>query len=220
MTRLVAVKSPESAAAQSGGFDAVVLVGHQPTAVKLAPLTTALHALAAADAQADQRVNLIAAPAVSGGRLVIAPTGPVLRDYDDVRRYAEAASAGVQRARDAGAKSVLLLVQTPPLDVRYGHAAVIAALGAVGGLWQPLEAREALGERAVEPVQKIGVAVLGGEFSPAAAKWVDAVDAGVRLARDLCGTEPERMAPPKFAATVQAACRGTAIKVSVDKDVA
>ncbi|MCB9879708.1 MAG: leucyl aminopeptidase family protein [Planctomycetes bacterium] len=218
MTRLVAVKSPESAAAQSGGFDAVVLVGHQPTAVKLAPLTTALHALAAADAQADQRVNLIAAPAVSGGRLVIAPTGPVLRDYDDVRRYAEAASAGVQRARDAGAKSVLLLVQTPPLDVRYGHAAVIAALGAVGGLWQPLEAREARG-KAITPIAQIGVAVLGGAFSKGDAAWVEATDGGLALARDLCGTDPERMAPPKFAAYVQQAFKTLPVKVTVQKDV-
>ena len=124
----------------------------------------------------------------------------------------------MQRARDAGAKSVLLLIQAPPSDDLFGNAACVAALGACGGLWQPLEAREDLGEKHVEPVQKLGVAVLGGDFSKKQADWVAAVDAGVRLARDLCGTNPERMAPPKFAAYVQAACKGSGVKVSVNKD--
>ena len=42
----------------------------------------------------------------------------------------------------------------------------------------------------------------------------------MRLARDLCGTNPERMAPLKFGAYVQAACRGTAVKVTINKDKA
>lgn len=216
--RILAVPSPDKAAAARGGYDAVVLVGHDPLAAKVAPLKAALKALASSDHAAGSAVNLVPADGVAGGRLVVAPTGPLGRDFDDVRRHADAASRGVQRARDAGAKSVLLLVQAPPRDDLYGHAACIAALGACGGLWQPLEAREDLGEKQVEPVQKLGVAVLGGDFSKKQADWVAAVDAGVRLARDLCGTNPERMAPPKFAAYVQAACKGSGVKVSVNKD--
>ena len=216
--RILAVPSPDSAAAAGGGYDAVVLVGHDPLAVGLKPLQQALQALGSADASANGAVNLVPADGVAGGRLVVAPTGPLGRDYDDVRRHADAASRGVQRARDAGAKSVLLLVQAPPQDDLYAHAACIAALGACGGLWQPLEAREDLGEKNVEPVQKLGVAVLDGAFSKKQADWVSAVDAGVRLARDLCGTNPERMAPQKFAAYVQAACKGSGVKVTVDKD--
>lgn len=34
---------------------------------------------------------------VSGGRLVISNTGPLDRDYDDIRRIGEAAAAGVSR---------------------------------------------------------------------------------------------------------------------------
>jgi len=216
--RILAVASPDKAAAKGGGYDAVVLVGHDPLRAEVPPLTATLKALAATDAAASCAVNLVPADGVAGGRLVVSPTGPLGRDFDDVRRHADAASAGVQRARDAGAKSVLLLVQAPPSDDLFGNAACVAALGACGGLWQPLEAREDLGEKTVEPVQKLGVAVLGGDFSKKQADWVAAVDAGVRLARDLCGTNPERMAPPKFAAYVQAACKGSGVKVSVNKD--
>jgi leucyl aminopeptidase len=95
----------------------------------------------------------------------------------------------------------------------------VAALGAVGGLWEPLEAREALGADAVEPVQQIGLAALGQPLDPSLAKWIEATEAGLRLARDLAGTEPERMAPPQFAAYCTAAFRGTKVKVTVQKDV-
>ena len=220
MIRILAVPAIDKAAAKGSGFDAVVLVAHTPTgaAGHLELLQAPLRALAKADAKCGSAVNLVAAEHLAGGRLVVAPTGPLTRDHDDVRRYAEAASAGVRRARDAGATAILLLVQTPPMSAPFQHAATTAALGAVSGLWQPLEAREALGEAKVEPVQKIAVAVLGGTFSDAAAKWVEATASGLRLARDLSGTNPERMAPPLFAAFVQQAFRGSKVKVAIQKN--
>jgi len=222
--RILAEKSPDTAVLARSGYDAVVLVGHEPTKANLKPLREALKSLAGADASASSAVNFVAASGVAGGRLIVAPTGPVTRDYDDVRRYAEAANRGLKRARDAGAKAVLLLLQAPPKGrankSRYGHVATIAALGACGGLWQPLEAREDLGAKNVEPVTKLGVGMIGGEFSSGAAKWVAGVEDGMRLTRDLAGTNPERMAPLKFGAYVQAACKGTAVKVSINKDKA
>jgi leucyl aminopeptidase len=218
MTRVLAVKSPAQAAAAGSAFDAVVLVGHAPAAVALPPLASHLAAANAADARFASAVNLLPAEGVAGGRLVVAPTGPLQRDHDDVRRYADAARAGVRRARDAGAKAILLLLQAPPSGDTYAEAPAVAALGAVGGLWEPLEAREALGQDKVEPVQQLGVAVLDGAFDTDLATWVQAVEGGLRLARDLAGTEPERMAPLPFAAYVQKAMKGLPVKVTVQKD--
>lgn len=218
MTRVLAVKSPEQAAAAGSEFDAVVLVGHAPAAAAVPALETHLKAAAAADARFASAVNFMAATGVAGNRLVVAPTGPLGRDHDDVRRYADAARSGVRRARDAGAKAILLLIQAPPSGEAFVEAPATAALGALGGLWEPLEAREALGADAVEPVQKLGVAVLGGTFDKDLASWVEAVEGGLRLARDLSGTDPERMAPPKFAAYVQQAMKGLPVKVTVQKD--
>lgn len=220
--RILAETSPETASLKKSSYDAVVLVGHDPINAKCKPLTRVLKSLAKADDSASSTLNMIAGEDLAGGRLIVSPTGPVSRDYDDARRYAEAASRGAKRARDAGAKSLLLLLQPPPKSkhATYAHATAIAALGACGGLWQPLEAREDLGAKNVEPVQKIGVCALDGAFSNSAAKWVSAVEEGMRLARDLAGTNPERMAPLKFASYVQAACRGTKVKVTVNKDKA
>jgi leucyl aminopeptidase len=177
-----------------------------------------MKAQAAVDAAFAGAVSMAACGDLAGGRLITAPTGPIGRDHDDVRRYAEAAQKGIRRARDAGSKKPLLVLQAPPAGDALAAFARTAALGGAGGLWEPLEAREALGGK-VMPVEAIGVAVLDGSFGKDDAAWVEATDGGINLARDLCGTEPERMAPPKFAAYVQAAMKGLPVKVTVQKDL-
>src|SRR6185436_13836224 len=103
-------------------------------------------------ARAQHEVALVPAK-VSGGRLILAPSGPLSRDIDDVRRIGDAARAGVARARDAGAKAPLLWLAGAQA---FPRASEVALLGALSGLWEPLEAREALGEETVEPVRRLG----------------------------------------------------------------
>lgn len=221
MTRVTAVADPgKVAAARNSAFDAVVLVGHDLTVVELPPLRDALKNAAAIDQGFAARAALWSAPAAAGGRLVTAPTGPLQRDYDDVRRYADAAQKGAAIARDCGARNLLLCIQAPPADPRYAQAVTTAALAALWALWQPLELHECAprrGDQPVEPVDQIGVAVLGdgAAFGKDEAALVAALDDGMRLARDLCGGDPERMAPLAFAAHVQSALKGTGVKVQV-----
>lgn len=69
-----------------------------------------------------------------GKPVVLAPTGPLERDYDDVRRFADAAEAGMKRAIRAGAKLPTLLVQGAgelPVAHLYTKAEEVAALGAL-----------------------------------------------------------------------------------------
>ena len=214
MTRLHAVADLDSVLAKKHSYDCLVVVAHDLAAVDHKLVVQAFAAARAIDARAASGLSLVALAAAPGGRVVIAPTGPVTRDHDDVRRYAEAAQKGLLRARDAGAHEPLVVMAPPPADPRHVHAARVAALGAVGGLWEPLEARETHGA-GIEPVAAIGFCVLGGGFGSADAAWVEATAAGVRLARDLAGTEPERMAPPRFAKHCVDAFKGTAVKVTV-----
>lgn len=217
MTRLHAVTDLDSALADPARHDALVVVAHDLPAVTHAVISRAFATASAVDAQAVQSLSLVPCADAPGGRVVLAPTGPVLRDHDDVRRYTEAAQAGIRRARDAGARAPLVVLAPPPADERHRNAARVAALAAIGGLWEPLEAREALGASA-EPVASIGFSVLDGTFGEADAAWVEAVNAGMRLARDLAGTDPERMAPPKFAQYCIDAFRDTPVQVSVNSD--
>jgi len=214
MTRLHAVAQLDATLAKKHSYDCLVVVAHDLATVDHKLLVQAFAAARAIDAKAASALSLVAVAGAPGGRVVLAPTGPVTRDHDDVRRYAEAAKKGVLRARDAGAHEPLVVMAPPPADPRHTHAARVAALGAIGSLWEPLEAREALGA-SVEPITSIGFCVLGGGFAAEDAAWVEATEAGLRLARDLCGTEPERMSPPRFAEYCVAAFKGTGVKVSV-----
>ncbi|MEQ1633181.1 MAG: leucyl aminopeptidase family protein, partial [Planctomycetota bacterium] len=215
MTRITVVADAQKAAAEGSPFDCVLLTGHDLKNVSLKAIDNALRAAATADAGFEGRTALWPAPGAAGSRLVCAPTGPLHRDYDDVRRYADAAEKGIRLARAAGARSILLVVQGAPKDSRYVQAAAVAAQAALGALWEPLEAREALGESAMLPVKQIGVAALDGSFSKDDAGTVAAIDEGAFLCKDLCGTDPERMAPKRFADHVQKALRGTGVKVTV-----
>ena len=48
---------------------------------------------------------------ISAQKLIIwSPTGPLNRDYDDARRYREAASTGIKRALKGGKRKPLLVV--------------------------------------------------------------------------------------------------------------
>ena len=91
MADLLAVQ--DLSAALAGDFDAVVVVAPALGAIDEPALRTAIAAQTAIDAKADDNLQLVSAPNVPGGRLVLAPTGPVSRDHDDVRRFGDAAGA-------------------------------------------------------------------------------------------------------------------------------
>ena len=216
MTTLTAVADAKGAARKDSKYDAVLLVGERPSTVSVPALRTALTKAADVDKAFDSRTALWPVPAAAGGRVIVAPTGTLSSDHQDVRSFSEAAGRGIRLAREAGARRVLLLVMPSPSDGRFVHAARIAALGARGALWEPLEAREALG-KSIEPVRTIGVALLDDEFTKEDADFVTAVDDGLRLAKDLGGTEPERMAPRAFADYVRQAFVKSGVKVSIVK---
>jgi leucyl aminopeptidase len=194
-------------------FDAVVLVS--PGNVSgLAPLDRAISHAVKTDARVGRDVLLLPASDVAGGRLIFAPTGPITRDFDDVRRFADAARAGVVRARDAGARAPLLVIHGE--SARFDKALHVAVLGALAGLWEPLEARETRGESECEPVRALGIA---GPKSKDAASLATAIEVGRRLARDIAGTEPERMRPEAFAATCVDAFVDSGVSLTVIDDL-
>ncbi|GAB4196786.1 MAG: peptidase M17 [Wenzhouxiangellaceae bacterium] len=203
-------------AALDGTFDALLLIkpatiesGHQQ-----------LDQLIAERGRHDQRIGKQAmtlhAETMPGNKLIYAPCGPLDRDYDDVRRFGDAARSAIDAARAAGCSRVAMAVYAPQ-NATYQQAAEVAYLAACQELWQPLEAREALGEVETEPVASI--ALFSNQKTPDS-QLLQAIEAGRRVARDLCGTEPERMAPPRFAEYCQQEIGGAAVEVSVIDDIA
>lgn len=207
---LYPVSDVESALADAR-FDAVVVVS--PSLLTgVAVIDAAIAQVEGFDARIGHDVTLLHASDVPGRRLVLAPTGPLNRDIDDVRRIGDAARTGVCRARDAGARAPLLLVCGVEAKGRFSGCEEVAVLGALAGLWAPLEAREARGEAAMEPVTTLGIV---GKQAKQTAHITHAIEVGRRLARDLCGTEPERMRPEAFAATCVDAFLDTPVSVRV-----
>ena len=194
------------------GTDALIVVGHFDT-VDDSALAEKIVQAKTTDQRVGSDVLLLRAEGVPGQRLVTAPTGPLNRDFDDVRQVFDAAHKAAKIAQDAGARHpVIALNNVDSNDTRYQQAFLAAYLGVCQSLYQPLEAREAHGEEAIEPTQSV---TLVGELD---ADWAMAVEAGKRVARDLAGTEPERMAPPRFAEYCRQAFAHTPVKVSVIDD--
>ena len=118
-------------------------------------------------------------------------TGKLDNDYDDVRSFAKAAKAGLAKALETGSKSPLLFVH----EAKFPESGIVALLGALEGLYVPLEVREQVPDKAVKAA-KLGIygdkAKMGNKMNLA-----KAMELGRLVSRDIGGSDPERMAAPK-----------------------
>ena len=190
--------------------DAVIVITGNVEDLGQAALNEIVTPALAIDARIKQKVSLLFAENLPGKRLIVAPTGPLNRDYDDVRRIFEAAKSAISEAKAAGVTQPVLKLASIADDARYTQALEVAFLGMCQALWQPLEAKEYHGE-VIEPIKQVFLAGASDEQ----VKQLNAIAAGQYAARDLCGTEPERMAPPKFADYCVELLKGSVVDVEV-----
>lgn len=153
---------------------------------------------------------------VSAGRLVLAPTGPLSQDTDDVRNIAEAASKGVLRAKAAGshAPCIIFSESLGSLSAAYQQFVPVSLLAIMQDLYEPLQAREHPGigkkETDLETVTSLWLLSSPSQLnnSIAITKIVSACEQGRRLARDVGGSDPERMSALNCASFIQQALNG------------
>lgn len=145
-------------------------------------------------------------------RVVFAPTGPINRDYDDIRRFSDAAEKGIKRAIKAGCKSVVLIA---PKIQAYSQVALVSALGALQGLYVPLEIREDCPDRA-KKMDEIGIWCRDSEKIVQLARGLES---GRLVTRDIGGSDPERMAAPRVADYVKKTFEGSKVSVEIIEDV-
>ena len=138
-----AVAAPQLADAN---HDALIIIGDDFSSLADASLSQAISAQQAVDARIGKQVTLLV---IDSKRVILAPNGPLNRDYDDVRRYFDAAKQGVLEAKASGSTHPAILLANVNQDSRYKHALEVAYLGACQALWQPLEAREFHGQATV-----------------------------------------------------------------------
>ncbi|KAF2363689.1 Peptidase M17 leucyl aminopeptidase C-terminal [Trinorchestia longiramus] len=203
------------------GSDCVVLVtssldlltSSNHTAV-LSPLKDAVQDQLALDSSAAQSGCVVGVKDVAGARVVYAPTGPLDRDYDDARRWTEAAAAGVKRALGCGCSRPLLVVIGPP---SWPTAALLSVIGALETSYVPLEIREDV------PAKKVKVEQLAVfDIAPSVITLAQQLDAAKSVAKDIGGSDPERMAPPRVAQYVKDLFHGSSsvsVEVITDDDL-
>lgn len=204
----------DTATSGESSWDAVVYISDLTGSEHYEAINQAIKSQAVIDNRVGKEALLLAAKGIPGQRIVYAPTGKLTRDYDDVRRVSDAAKSAASILMQSGAKRPLLIIELSVDDSRFVNAAEVAYLGMCQAAWQPLEARQALGEDNIETLQSVGIV----SSNPVDSDWLSALEAGRRVARDLCGTEPERMAPPGFADYCVDAFAGSSVSVNVLSD--
>lgn len=207
---------PELAAAES-------LLRHFPAEAR-----QAVENLQQKDNAAKSGVSFLTTDSIPAGRLVVSPSGPLNRDEDDVRRLSDAALAGVKRALDSGARKPLLVAPTRLLLPGFEDALLSSTLGALHATYMPLEVREAKAKFGSEGTKEMTKADLLGIFVEKDAEmWRNgvvelarAIESGRIVARDIGGSDPERMAAPRVAEYVANifADEKTKVKVKIISD--
>jgi len=173
----------------------------------------------ALDKSFSTSVSLIYSSSAPGHRLVLAPIANISRDYDDVRRYADATAAGMKRALAAGAKTIALYVESPdtsslPQPDLFQKARLVALLSALAVGYLPLECRES-----GIALSLVELVVVGSDDAIGEAHIAQAIEHGRAVARDIGGSDPERMAAPNVAKYVDALFKNTDISVRIESDI-
>ncbi|KAF3695599.1 putative aminopeptidase W07G4.4 [Channa argus] len=199
-------------------FDGIVLVteSHETLPSELEPLKAPLQDYSSVDSGLREEVVVLKVPGLPGNRLVFASTGPVNRDYDDVRRFSDAAVNGIKRALKTGMQRPLLVC---PPHQGYKNSTLVAALGALHTLYKPLEVREANGKPADYKVCVLGLWAAEEAQGRRLVELAEALESGRLAYRDIGGSDPERMAAPRVAEYVQELFKDSPVKVEVVSDV-
>ncbi|XP_021361176.1 putative aminopeptidase W07G4.4 isoform X2 [Mizuhopecten yessoensis] len=200
-------------------FDGVVVVTDSVTKLSgvnnnLECLKAPLESYSQVDSSFGKEVTLVDTDVIPSRRLIFSPTGPLNRDYDDVRRFADAGTKGIQRALKAGCKRPLLV---RPIDSSFPKAGSVTTLAVLQAVYVPLEIREDVPDKSPK-ISKLGVWCNDLERVTQGIDLANALEKGRIVTRDIGGSDPERMAAPRVEEYVTSLFRNSSVKVTVHAD--
>lgn len=150
-------------------------------------------------------------------RLIYSPVGPVNRDYDDVRTLIDAVNRGLSRALKAGARyPVIVLPSYQTMPKQYPLYDLAILLGAYQILYVPLENREYKKTNKIDCIDFTNF--MDDKRKAKIMELASAIEAGKAVARDIGGSDPERMSAPNVADYVMALFDNSSIEVEVIND--
>ncbi|KAI9556250.1 hypothetical protein GHT06_018824 [Daphnia sinensis] len=207
-----AIEACKAGAESDSRFDGVVLVSDSLNSAS----SHVEHLLnqSKVDAAFEEEGGIVATSHPSG-RTVYAPLGALNKDFSDVRSYGEAAEKGIKRALSAGIKRPLLSLLPVAKNPMYKHGNLVSVLGALQALYVPLEVRECLPEKA-HKAEMLGLDCPAAE---SVRKLALALENGRIAGRDIGGSDPERMAPPRVEQYIRELFDGSSVSVEVISDL-
>ena len=162
-------------------------------------------------------------------RLVISPIGQANRDYDDIRTFSDAAVRGLTRTLKSGARQPLLMLPSGEnIPTQYRNYDLAILLESLHFLYRPLENRKSNNRSTTvrNDTHAQGKVEAIGFTGFASIKRADdifhraqAIECGRAVARDIGGSDPERMSAPMVADYVEELFKGSAIMIKVIRDV-
>ncbi|ORX81328.1 Zn-dependent exopeptidase, partial [Anaeromyces robustus] len=158
-----------------------------------------------------------------GNRIILAPVKTDFNDVDDVRIYGEMGKKVMKRIVEAGIKKPIFYFATEPINKdgiinkEFVNFIQVTLLGALSGLYIPLEAREFL-KKGLDII-KIGIMIENeSENFNEQLKIIEAYQHGRQLAQDIGGTSPERGNPLQCAEIIEQAFKETNVEIKIIKD--
>lgn len=179
---------------QSSDYDAVILILYPEELNVPVPrhIESFINNIPRLDKHVTKVSTVWSCDYVSGGRIVLSPTGKIT-GYHDARVVKEAAYKGMRRALDAGSKKPLLVVQDV---VNFPDGQLVCILGALEALYNPLQLRE---RENIKNFIRIGFhsEEKRSERFEKTVRNAIALEKARIFARDIAGGDPERMCPEK-----------------------
>jgi len=200
---------------KSSAYDGIIVI----TTSDLQPsnVDELLNESIASAARIDNSLNtqLVVIPSnLPAGRIISSPTGPLNNDFADVRSFTDAAKNGISRALRAGVKNPLLCLPSHP---KFKQSELVTLLGVLEELYVNLQLREDQPDTA-EKIRVLGVYSNAPEKLANVVKLATALESGRCVARDIGGSDPERMAPPKIEQYVRDVFGNTDLKLEIVSD--
>lgn len=216
---MIFVKNQLNEFTDQGSWDGLVLLVDEDLSLLNPEWQEFIRAHWLFDQASRQGVHLISCPLAPESRLLLCTLQSLYDEANDLRSLRIAAFEAMQRALGAG-------MQRPCFQLAVGTNHYLSGLetavfGALSALWVPLEARELARGGSIEALGIICGKIdelNSTDHKTTWTHWLSAVEHGRIVARDICGTEPERMSPPKLAELCKKIFRDSAVKLDIIKD--
>ncbi|GAN08030.1 conserved hypothetical protein [Mucor ambiguus] len=216
--------------AQNSNYDGLIVIFTDKQALKNVVPSVQKHL--ELDASFGESLQLILPDdAQPHKRILLAPTGSLYNDFDDVRRFKDIAySAGVQ-ALKVGITSPLVCFADEPVaavesywtfdtNSDYDHFLGVSMLGLLESCFEPIDVRQSASVK-VKTFERVGVvSSIPQDQQEDLIKLVSAVEAGRRVCKDIGNPDPEIMSPINIAKYIQEQFKGVEnVKISVIDDI-